>query len=143
MTTAAMAALWLRDCLGAGTKGLTRRYFKGVTRIIDVPWAITVGNDLRFPHVPGPRTWRMRLLNAYLPRLHRAATLDTVVGGTFLKVANFLGPPRALLSCCGGSGEGAARAHRPRAWLRPSADHSWMSPGMRRPTGHEPQRCRP
>ncbi|MEU4232937.1 hypothetical protein AB0F17_52345 [Nonomuraea sp. NPDC026600] len=40
----------------------------------------------------------MRLLNAYLPRLHRVATLDTVVGGTFLKVANFLGPPQALLS---------------------------------------------
>jgi 2-polyprenyl-6-methoxyphenol hydroxylase-like FAD-dependent oxidoreductase len=98
MTTAAMSALWLRDCLGAGTKGLTRRYFKGVTRIIDVPWAITVGNDLRFPHVPGPRTRRMRLLNTYMPRLHRAATLDPAVGETFLRVANFLSPPPALLS---------------------------------------------
>ena len=54
MTTAAMAAIWLRTCLASGVEGLTRRYFKGVTRIIDVPWAITVGNDLRFPEVPGP-----------------------------------------------------------------------------------------
>ncbi|HKS98031.1 MAG TPA: FAD-dependent monooxygenase [Rugosimonospora sp.] len=98
MTTAAMAALWLRTCLASGTEGLTRRYFKGVNRIIDVPWAITVGNDLRFPHVAGPRTRRIRILNAYLPRLHRAATVDTVLGETFLKVANFLSPPQKLLA---------------------------------------------
>jgi 2-polyprenyl-6-methoxyphenol hydroxylase-like FAD-dependent oxidoreductase len=98
MTTAAMTALWLRTCLRSGLPGLTRRYFKGVRRIIDVPWAITVGNDLRFPEVEGPRTARVRLLNAYLARLHRAATRDTVVGETFLRVANFLSAPPSLLS---------------------------------------------
>jgi 2-polyprenyl-6-methoxyphenol hydroxylase-like FAD-dependent oxidoreductase len=98
MTTAAMAALWLRTCLAAGARGLTRRYFRGVRRIIDVPWAITVGNDLRFPHVDGARTRRIRILNAYLPRLHRAASIDPVVGRTFLRVANFLSPPQALIS---------------------------------------------
>ena len=98
MTTAAMAARWLRTCLESGTGRLTRRYFAGVTRIIDVPWAITVGNDLRFPHVEGPRTRRIKLLNGYLPRLHRAATVDPAIGGTFLRVANFLSPPQSLLS---------------------------------------------
>jgi 2-polyprenyl-6-methoxyphenol hydroxylase-like FAD-dependent oxidoreductase len=98
MTTAAMSARWLRECLGAGPAGLTRRYFTGVRRIIDVPWDITVGNDLRFPDVPGPRTLRLRILNAYLARLHRASTVDTVVGETFLKVANFLIPPQSLIS---------------------------------------------
>jgi 2-polyprenyl-6-methoxyphenol hydroxylase-like FAD-dependent oxidoreductase len=100
MTTAAMTALWLRTCLGSSSDvaGLTRRYFKGVNRIIDVPWAITVGNDLRFPEVPGPRTTRMHILNAYMPRLHRAATVDPVVGETFLKVANFMAPPQSLVS---------------------------------------------
>ena len=98
MTTAAMAAIWLRTCLASGVEGLTRRYFKGVVRIIDVPWAITVGNDLRFPEVPGPRTRRMKFLNAYISRLHRAASADPVVGETFLKVANFLVPPQSLLS---------------------------------------------
>jgi len=98
MTTAAMTALWLRTCAEAGLPGLTRRYFKGVRRIIDVPWAITVGNDLRFPQVDGPRTPRVRILNAYLARLHRAATVDRVVGETFMKVANFLIPPQSLVT---------------------------------------------
>jgi hypothetical protein len=97
MTTAAMTAVWLRTCPRCGLPGLTRRYFKGVRRIIDVPWAITVGNDLRFPEVEGPRTARVRLLNAYLARLHRAATRDAVVGETFLRVANFLSAPPSLL----------------------------------------------
>jgi len=98
MTTAAMSAIWLRTCLTSGMNGLTRRYFKGVTSIIDVPWAITVGNDLRFPEVAGTRTARINILNRYLPRLHRAATIDTVVGETFLKVANFLIPPQRLIA---------------------------------------------
>jgi len=98
MTTAAMTALWLRACLEPGLSGLTRRYFKGVRRIIDVPWAITVGNDLRFPEVEGPRTTQVRVLNAYLARLHRAAASDPVLGETFLKVANFLAPPRSLVA---------------------------------------------
>jgi 2-polyprenyl-6-methoxyphenol hydroxylase-like FAD-dependent oxidoreductase len=98
MTTAAMAAMWLRSCLQSGVDGLTRRYFRGVKRIIDVPWDITVGNDLRFPEVAGPRTTRLKLLNAYLPRLHRASTVDKRVGETFLRVANFLDPPQRLIS---------------------------------------------
>jgi 2-polyprenyl-6-methoxyphenol hydroxylase-like FAD-dependent oxidoreductase len=98
MTTAAMTARWLRTCLEPGLPGLTRRYFKGARRITDVPWAITVGNDLRFPEVDGPRTVRIRVLNAYLARLHRAAAVDPVVGGTFLKVANFLAPPQSLVA---------------------------------------------
>jgi 2-polyprenyl-6-methoxyphenol hydroxylase-like FAD-dependent oxidoreductase len=98
MTTAAMAAIWLRTCLESGTRGLTRRYFTGVKPIIDVPWAITVGNDLRFPEVAGPRTAKTRILNAYLPKLHRAATVNAEVGETFLRVANFLTPPQRLIS---------------------------------------------
>src|SRR5262249_14536581 len=70
MTTAAMSAMWLRTCLASGPRRLTRRYFTGVRKIIDVPWAITVGNDLRFPQVTGVRTARIKVLNAYLARLH-------------------------------------------------------------------------
>ncbi len=98
MTTAAMTAMWLRTCLESGVDGLTRRYFAGVPRILDVPWDITVGNDLRFPEVAGPRTPRLKVLNAYMPRLHRAATVDSTVGETFLKVANFMAPPTDLIA---------------------------------------------
>jgi 2-polyprenyl-6-methoxyphenol hydroxylase-like FAD-dependent oxidoreductase len=98
MTTAAMTALWLRTCLSRGSAGLTRRYFKGVARIIDVPWDITVGNDLRFPEVVGPRPARLRILNAYMAKLFRAGSRDPEVGRTFLNVANFLVPPQRLIS---------------------------------------------
>jgi 2-polyprenyl-6-methoxyphenol hydroxylase-like FAD-dependent oxidoreductase len=98
MTTAAMAAMWLRACLRKGADGITTRYFKGVTRILDVPWDITVGNDLRFPEVTGPRTARLRILNAYMARLFRAASTDNVVGETFFRVANFLDGPQNLLT---------------------------------------------
>jgi 2-polyprenyl-6-methoxyphenol hydroxylase-like FAD-dependent oxidoreductase len=98
MTTAAMSAMWLRDCLAARSDRLTRRYFHGVTHIIDVPWDITVGNDLRFPQVPGPRTRRLKMINSYLPQLHRASTVDPYVGETFMRVANFLVPPQRMLS---------------------------------------------
>ena len=98
MTTAAMAAMWLRTCLKDGADGLTQRYFRGVRRIIDVPWDITVGNDLRFPEVTGPRTPRLRILNAHMARVFRAASTDTTVGGTFLRVANFTAAPTSLVS---------------------------------------------
>jgi 2-polyprenyl-6-methoxyphenol hydroxylase-like FAD-dependent oxidoreductase len=98
MTTAAMAAMWLRTCLSSGADGLTRRYFTGVKRIIDVPWDITVGNDLRFPEVTGPRTARLRILNAHMARLFRAASTDATVGGMFLRVANFMVAPTRLVS---------------------------------------------
>ncbi|NUT35975.1 MAG: hypothetical protein HOV79_23215 [Hamadaea sp.] len=98
MTTAAMSAQWLGRCLQAGLPGLTRRYFAGVTAIVDTPWDITVGGDLRFPHVPGVRTRKVRLLNAYLSKVHVAAQADTVVGQTFLRAVNFLISPQQLMS---------------------------------------------
>jgi 2-polyprenyl-6-methoxyphenol hydroxylase-like FAD-dependent oxidoreductase len=98
MTTAAMAANQLRTCLRPGTERLTKRYFSAMTRIVDVPWDITVGADLRFPDVSGPRTVRTRLLNAYLSRLHRAASADPEVGAAFLNVANFMVPPQRLVA---------------------------------------------
>jgi hypothetical protein len=40
----------------------------------------------------------MRILNAYLARLHRAAVNDAEVGRAFLNVANFTAPPPSLLA---------------------------------------------
>jgi 2-polyprenyl-6-methoxyphenol hydroxylase-like FAD-dependent oxidoreductase len=101
MTTAAMAAHWLGVCLRSGQAGLTdltRRYFRGTGRFVDVAWDISVGADLRFPQVAGPRTRKVKVLNTYLSRLHRAAAEDPEVGGAFLKVANFLVRPEHLVS---------------------------------------------
>ncbi|MGW4665840.1 FAD-dependent oxidoreductase [Streptosporangium sandarakinum] len=99
MTVAACEAVALRECLAdGGLDGLARRFFRHAARIIDVPWDMSAGGDLRFPSVEGRRTARLRLLNGYLARLHVAAEADPVVGNAFLSVANLQEPPRLLLS---------------------------------------------
>jgi 2-polyprenyl-6-methoxyphenol hydroxylase-like FAD-dependent oxidoreductase len=98
MTSAAMAARWLGTCLDSGLERITKRYFAGAARIIDVSWNISVGADLRFPTIAGPRTAKVKMLNAYLSHLHRAGATDPVVGEAFLRVANFLCRPERLIS---------------------------------------------
>jgi hypothetical protein len=99
MTVAACEAVALRECLAdGGQNGLARRFFGRAGRIIDVPWDMSVGGDLRFPSVDGPRPLRVKLLNRYLTRLHAAAEADPVVGHAFLSVANLQAPPQHLLS---------------------------------------------
>ena len=98
MTVAALEALALRRCLGEGTGHLARRFFRRAATLLDVPWDIAVGADLRFPEVQGRRGAKVRLVNAYLARLHPAAHHDPVVGRAFLRVVNLLDRPERLLA---------------------------------------------
>src|SRR5204862_1507966 len=49
MTVAAQEAVALDACLQRGLDGLAQRFFKAAAVIVDVPWDIAVGNDLRHP----------------------------------------------------------------------------------------------
>ena len=98
MTVAAAEALILRDCLRDSTQRLAPRFFRRAAKLIDVPWDMAVGADLRFASVEGPRTRRVRAINAYMARLHVAAATDPVVGRTFLQVANLVTRPEKLLA---------------------------------------------
>jgi 2-polyprenyl-6-methoxyphenol hydroxylase-like FAD-dependent oxidoreductase len=100
MTVASLEALLLRRLLaeGAGnTDDLARRFFRGAARVIDGPWSIAVGTDLRFPQVSGRRSPKVRFVNAYVHRLHVAAKADPVLGAAFLRVLNLVDPPTRLL----------------------------------------------
>ncbi|OJF11049.1 FAD-dependent monooxygenase [Couchioplanes caeruleus] len=97
MTVAATEGLLLRSLLQGGPDRLARRFFRGAGKLIDGPWSIAVGTDLRFPEVPGPRSPRVRLINAYVHRLHAAARTDAVLGAAFLRVLNLVDPPTRLL----------------------------------------------
>ncbi|WP_432896786.1 FAD-dependent oxidoreductase [Micromonospora matsumotoense] len=97
ITAAALQASELARLLRAAPDGLARRFFRRAARVIDVPWAIAVGTDLRFAEVPGPRSLRVRLTNAYVHRLHAAATADPALGAAFLRVLNLVDPPGRLL----------------------------------------------
>jgi 2-polyprenyl-6-methoxyphenol hydroxylase-like FAD-dependent oxidoreductase len=98
MTVSALEALALRECLRDGAGQLGQRFFRSAAKLIDIPWGIAVGSDLRFPEVEGPRTPKVRMVNAYLARLHVAAGRDPVLGRAFLRVVNLIDPPERLMS---------------------------------------------
>ena len=97
MTVAATEAMALRGLLAAGTVPSPRRYFRTLAPIIDVPWDIAVGGDLAFPSVPGRRTPKIRLVNAYLARMQAAATTDPALGRALVRVMGLVDPPEGLL----------------------------------------------
>src|SRR5581483_1345200 len=55
MSVAALEAMELDRALAAGRADLARRFFAGASKIVDIPWSIAVGGDLRIPEVKGPR----------------------------------------------------------------------------------------
>jgi hypothetical protein len=64
---------------------------------VDVPWDIAVGGDLAVPGVQGRRTLKVRLVNAYIARLHAAAAHDASLASAFVRVAGLVAPPQSLL----------------------------------------------
>ena len=97
MTAAAMQALALRRYSGAGAPDTPSRFFKDIASVIDIPWDIAVGADLAFPQVPGPRSAKVLLVNASLPRLHAAAVDDGALAVAMIKVIGLKSRPEGLL----------------------------------------------
>jgi len=97
MTVAAQQAVLLRETLRVGTADLARRFFNAAAAVIDTPWDIAVGNDLRHPRVKGPRPAKVRFINWYMGKLHLAAERDGELANAFLRVANLEAPPQSLL----------------------------------------------
>lgn len=97
MTVSAVEALELRDWLDLPGAPASR-FFRRAARVIDVPWDMAVGADLRFDHVAGRRTPKVRMVNRYLGRLHPVAARDPEVGRAFLRVVNLLDPPERLMA---------------------------------------------
>ena len=98
MTVAACEALALRDVLGGSSSALQRRFFKAAAKIIDIPWQLAVGSDLALPAVQGRRPLAVRVVNAYIARLQRAAVRDPLVAGAFVKVVHLVKAPPSLFA---------------------------------------------
>ncbi|WP_162907780.1 FAD-dependent oxidoreductase [Allorhizocola rhizosphaerae] len=98
MTVAAAEALVLRECLAKGRAGLPRRFYAKTAKLIDVPWDMAVGADLRYGHVLGTRSAKTNLLNGYVARLFVAAAKHPSVAKAFLSVANLMAPPQSLFA---------------------------------------------
>jgi 2-polyprenyl-6-methoxyphenol hydroxylase-like FAD-dependent oxidoreductase len=97
MSVAALEALALRRHLERGIEPQPHRFFRDIARVVDVPWDIAVGGDLVFPGVQGRRTPKVRLVSAYLARLHAAAAHDASLASAFIRVAGLVARPESLL----------------------------------------------
>jgi 2-polyprenyl-6-methoxyphenol hydroxylase-like FAD-dependent oxidoreductase len=97
MTVAAREALALGESLAAGPDGLERRFLRAAARTIDDAWTLATGADLAQPTVAGRRPARVRLVNAYLRRLHAAAGHDPQLALAFINVVAMIDRPRRLL----------------------------------------------
>jgi len=97
MSSAAMQAEAMRSVL-ADDRALTwRRYFRAIAKAVDPPWQISAGGDLAFPEVIGRRSARVRMVNAYLPRVHAAAAHDVGLAVAFIRVGSLVDRPEALV----------------------------------------------
>jgi 2-polyprenyl-6-methoxyphenol hydroxylase-like FAD-dependent oxidoreductase len=99
MSVAALEAELLGSCVADSFgDNLRRAFFRGCGAILETPWRLAVGGDLRFPQVEGPRPFATRVRNAYLKRLIRAAGDDSEIALAFLRVTNLLKPPSSLFA---------------------------------------------
>lgn len=89
--------LELQALLGANPANLAMRFFERASKLVDTPWSIAVGSDLRMTEAVGPRPASWRFTNWYMSRLHRAAHTDPVCALAFHRVGNLLAAPASIL----------------------------------------------
>jgi len=97
MTVAAAEAMILRGLLARRAVPDARGYFRAIAAPVNVAWDIAVGADLAFPQVPGKRSAKVRLVNAYMPRLHAAAAGDEALAAALVRVIGLKDRPEGLL----------------------------------------------
>jgi hypothetical protein len=97
MSVAALESVELATVIAERTGELARRFFRRAAKVVDMPWAISVGNDLRMPETIGPRNAGVAFVNWYMSKLHKAAHADPIPAMAFFRVANLLAPPPSVM----------------------------------------------
>ena len=99
MSVAALQAIELENTLvsGDGDVALAKVFFRRAAKVIEIPWTIAVGSDLRIPEAVGRRTAGVKLANWYISKLHIAAHTDPVAALAFHRVGNLLAPPPSMM----------------------------------------------
>jgi 2-polyprenyl-6-methoxyphenol hydroxylase-like FAD-dependent oxidoreductase len=98
MTVAALEAEALMECLARHRRAgdeFRRDYFRRVDAIVDVPWALSCGENFKYPQTSGPRPLSFPVTRMYKDRV--AACEDSAVIHDFYRVISLSAPPRILL----------------------------------------------
>ncbi|MFE8597868.1 FAD-dependent oxidoreductase [Archangium violaceum] len=98
MTTGALQAQALGECLRQGLSGVSQRYRRQVGELLATPWSMATTGDLRFPHVEGKRPPAFALTNWYSDRFQTLACLDEEALLTFVRVMQMVAQPTTLFS---------------------------------------------
>jgi len=98
MSVAALEAMALSESLRDQRVGFPLRFFRTVSKVVDVPWTLAAGADLNYPQVEGQRARGTRFVNWYVKRLGRVSRDDEAVYCAFVRVAQLMQPPSLLFS---------------------------------------------
>jgi 2-polyprenyl-6-methoxyphenol hydroxylase-like FAD-dependent oxidoreductase len=96
MAVAAIESRVLAEQLSKAAVPPPREFFQEISRQIDSPWEFAAIADLGYAGVAGPRTAKVRMINAYVSRLQRAAVHDASLTNAFMRVAGLIDEPTAL-----------------------------------------------
>lgn len=101
MTSAALEALILRDCLKEHERvdaALPREFFTRIAAFQKDPWGLATGADFNFSATEGRRPpLAARALNRVIGKMLEVGTDDPVIGDRLAEVVNMVRPPSALL----------------------------------------------
>lgn len=97
MTVAALQSLVLERHLRAGHAPEPLPFLRDISREIDSPWEFSAGADLGYAGVKAPRPARVRLANAYVTRVQKAAVHDSALTNALMRVAGLIEPPQSLM----------------------------------------------
>jgi 2-polyprenyl-6-methoxyphenol hydroxylase-like FAD-dependent oxidoreductase len=100
MSVAALEAVALQACLDHGSGDLARRFFQKTSEVIDMPWSLVVGGDLRFSDVEGKRRPMKQFVNWYMNKFHFAAHCDPELASAFNYVIGLKASVKSLLRPC-------------------------------------------
>ena len=102
MTISALEAECLANVL-AGARGqggmgseFGQRWFKRIKPVVDTAWDAVAVEDLRFRELARQRPARLKPVQWYMDRVHRATHRSAAVTDQFYRVVNLLDPPTRL-----------------------------------------------
>jgi flavin-dependent dehydrogenase len=99
ITVSACQALQLRTAVASGFRaGTTRRLLRDFDRVVDFPWAVAIGQDLRMPSSSGHQSWVQAAVSGWASELGRRAVRgDRRAQRVLLRTYHLEGSSAALL----------------------------------------------